>query len=219
MAGAASHRLYNLGCLICSFRIFQKEFREESCFALGHCVILSTPLSLTSHRANTFCLPSPLYQLVEVQPIVATSFFYICAQSEARLSVSFTGGLSCSRAEEDPAALSLLSVGLGCTPGLEISSFRGPTLWWDPEGCPDIIPIFATIVPHRPCHNADDSSAGVGEPAGSRLAPGPLLAEPGVWPPAAERRRGPRRSVWAPRRSAEAQKTLLRNQISFTDPS
>lgn len=72
--------------------------------------------------------------------------------------------------------LSELPVGLGCTPGLEFSSFRGPTRSWDPEGWPGIIRIFATIVPRRPCHNADDSSAGVGEPAGPRLAPGPLLA-------------------------------------------
>lgn len=41
----------------CSFTILQKRSSEESCSPLSHCVILSTPQSLTSHRADTFCLP------------------------------------------------------------------------------------------------------------------------------------------------------------------
>lgn len=42
----------------CSFRILQTQSSEEQSFyARSHCVILSTPQSLTSHRADTFCLP------------------------------------------------------------------------------------------------------------------------------------------------------------------
>lgn len=42
----------------CSFRILQRLSSEGQTFsAPSHCVILSTPQSLTSHRADTFCLP------------------------------------------------------------------------------------------------------------------------------------------------------------------
>lgn len=50
--------LYNFGCLIALLGFCRRRVQRDRPFsARSHCVILSTPQSLTSHRADTFCLP------------------------------------------------------------------------------------------------------------------------------------------------------------------
>uniref|UniRef100_A0A669CW52 Fibroblast growth factor n=1 Tax=Oreochromis niloticus TaxID=8128 RepID=A0A669CW52_ORENI len=51
------------------------------------CNFIHAAVSHFTQGRYLFVCPFPLYQLVGVQPIVATSFFYICAHSEQRRSV------------------------------------------------------------------------------------------------------------------------------------
>lgn len=141
-------RLYNLVGLIALFGYSEEEFRageRGSSSALSHYVILSMPCLSLHTGLIPFSSPFPLYQLVEVQPIVATRFFYICARCEQRLSVRSTGGLPVPEAPEDArsstaALLSLLPRGARMRAGLLGSPAF--TLWMGLGGLGRSSPFF-----------------------------------------------------------------------------
>lgn len=73
------------------------------------CNFIHAAVSHFTQGRYLFVCPFPLYQLVGVQPIVATSFFYICAHSEQRRSVGSTGGLFSCRGEDSTSEAGVLS--------------------------------------------------------------------------------------------------------------
>lgn len=150
----------------CSFRILQKgDSGGESCSALSHCVILSTPQFLTSHRADTFCLPLSFVS-------IGRSSAYCHHKLLLYLRSACIEALSQTRRRDfqqkqrrgtDPtsgtAVPSASSRGLGCAQGLSFRALGPDTLMGSRE--PGRSSQFF-------CHNADDTSAGVAESIGSR---------------------------------------------------
>lgn len=155
----------------CSFRILQTWSSEgETYSARSHYVILSTPQSLTSHRADTFASPFPLYQLVGVQPIVTTRFFYICAQCSHRLSVKPTAGISRNsiRRGTDPTFRLQLRLSGSDVHNALVLVLQGPGTLMGPRESNKNSQFSRTILAPWPCHDACDTSPGVVESVRSR---------------------------------------------------
>ena len=93
--------VYNLGCIIGLWDVSKEEFRGEPCPQMARslwcgvpqfpvcvalCNFIHAALSWFTQARYLVASPSPLYQLVGVQPIVAASFFYICAHCRSAKS-------------------------------------------------------------------------------------------------------------------------------------
>lgn len=137
VAGAGSDRLYNLGCLIALLGYFRRGVQRQSRSALGQHVILSMPLSLTSHGADTFCLPLSFVSIGRSSAYCRHKLLlYLRSVWGEALSVSSAGGLCRHRDEEDPSRGRLCCqscpLGLDVRRGWGAPAFRAPTLFMGP---------------------------------------------------------------------------------------
>lgn len=138
------------GCLIALLGYFRRGVQRRE--LLSHCVILSTPQSLTSHRADTFCLPLLCINWSEFS-LLSPQASFICALRVRSGSHPREGFLQATNGSRLGCDFSWRSLGLYSARAPRHFFHGTPGVWQDlfsvfsPQSCPAGHATMLMLVP------------------------------------------------------------------------